>query len=395
MKTHDQSIRLHTTLISKKYQMPAKAKSTKAKSAPKKVRKPRAPMTEEAKQAMLEKRRATLAAKQANTSTSSAASAESETPVSSAESTQLKKPMIVPVDAPSPVYSEDKPKVTYIAPEALPVTFTAAFLVSRQSQMRAERKMKARLEKEFGITTTPPAVTPPQKSAASIGTQSFYSVSVSIQTDPEIAPSPQESLFSAISPVGSPIDTTLMSLNRLPEMALVVQQKPSAQELVVHADEPHVDMTESDFSKFARLEMVCEAVAAELKKGRSQAVYKRAMSFELQDLAVQHTNDEICPILYKGRHVGQEAADIVISSSWLPFAFKIIASDAEPTTEDHIQCLNFMRAKGFRFGSVVNFNQHAFGSVNVQFLVIQGDRCYLFDRRTRAMTLFNDFGFYN
>ena len=366
----------------------------KAKPAPKKVRKPRAPMSEEAKQAMLEKRRATLAAKQVAVSASSAASAESETPVSSVESTNNKKPMIAPVDAPSPVYSEAQSKVTYIAPEALPVTFTAAFLVSRQSQMRAERKMKARLEKEFGITTTlPPVATPPQKSAASIGTQSFYSVSVSIQTDPELASSPHESLFSAISPVGSPVDATLMSLNTTPELALVVQQKP-AQELVVHADEPDVDMTESDFSKFARLEMVCEAVAAELKKGRSQAVYKRAMSYELQDLAVQHTNDEICPILYKGRHVGQESADIVISSSWLPFAFKIIASDAEPTTEDHIQCLNFMRAKGFRFGSVVNFNQHAFGSMNVQFLVIQGDCCYLFDRRTRAMTLFNDFGFY-
>jgi GxxExxY protein len=364
----------------------------KAKPAPKKVRKPRAPMSDEAKQAMLDKRRATLAAKQV---ASSASSVESETPVSSVESKPMKKSMIAPVDAPSPAYSEEKPKVTYIAPEALPVTFTAAFLVSRQSQMRAERKMKARLEKEFGITTTqPPAITPPQKSAASIGTQSFYSVSVSIQTDPELALSPHDSLFSAISPVGSPVDATLMSLNMTPELALVVQQKPSTQELVVHADEPDVDMTDSDFSKFARLEMVCEAVAADLKKGRSQAVYKRAMSYELQDLAVQHTNDEICPILYKGRHVGQESADIVISSSWLPFAFKIIASDAEPTTEDHIQCLNFMRAKGFRFGSVVNFNQHAFGSVNVQFLVIQGDCCYLFDRRTRAMTLFNDFGFY-
>ena len=123
---------------------------------------------------------------------------------------------------------------------------------------------------------------------------------------------------------------------------------------------------------------IIKNVANELKKGRTECVYKNAILCELQLLNIQYTEEETIPILYKDKYVGQERLDIILHN-WLEIIFelKAVASDIKP--EHYWQLINYMNNKKYKFGIVVNFNQSLNKNYSYNFIIMEDNIPYIFN----------------
>ena len=142
--------------------------------------------------------------------------------------------------------------------------------------------------------------------------------------------------------------------------------------------------------KFKTIVEILEEVAKTLKKGRTECVYQNAIIHELQALDIQYTKEETLPIMYKGKYVGQERLDIILTS-WLEIIFelKAVAGDIKP--EHYWQVLSYMRYKEYNYGIVVNFSQSPNKPLAYMFVILYEDKSYIYDVSTGQGTLLDDY----
>ena len=153
-----------------------------------------------------------------------------------------------------------------------------------------------------------------------------------------------------------------------------------------------IRMSDSDYLKLSELEAILKTVGAILKKGRSEKVYQKAVCHELMDRGIPHTMEEVMPILYKDRYVGEERLDIVLNGFLdVIFELKAVASDIKP--DNHWQVVSYMNYKKFNYGFVVNYNQSHNKGLMIDVLVRQDGEIYLLDLDTNTGVKMNDYSY--
>lgn len=89
-----------------------------------------------------------------------------------------------------------------------------------------------------------------------------------------------------------------------------------------------------------------------LPKGMLEAVYERALVYELRQLGLQVEEQRHLTVTYKGMTIGNYIADVVVNE-------KIILelkSMRSLTTEHKAQLLNYLAITGYRVGYLLNFS---------------------------------------
>jgi len=145
--------------------------------------------------------------------------------------------------------------------------------------------------------------------------------------------------------------------------------------------------------KLAKLSSLCSEVARGLGKGYIEGVYQQALCSELQEAGIRHVMEETMPILYKGRPLGgthSQRLDVMLLN-YLPFIYELKAVSKPISSEHHWQLVRYMTYKSQPFGAVVNFNQSDKGSLEVQFIVLQGTQHFLYDPETQEGTPLIDY----
>jgi GxxExxY protein len=151
-----------------------------------------------------------------------------------------------------------------------------------------------------------------------------------------------------------------------------------------------IDIPEDILTKFKTIVDILEEVAKTLKKGRTECVYQNAIIHELQARSILCTKEETIPIMYKGKYVGQERLDIILTS-WLDIILelKAIAGDIKP--EHYWQVLSYMRYKKYNYGIVANFSQSLNKQLGYSFVIIHEDKSYIYDVSTGQGSLLDDY----
>ncbi|MGA2724598.1 MAG: GxxExxY protein [Bryobacteraceae bacterium] len=94
-------------------------------------------------------------------------------------------------------------------------------------------------------------------------------------------------------------------------------------------------------------------VANTLGAGFLEKVYERALLRELALRGIRATAQASLAVTYKGHHVGEYFADILVEDL-LVIELKCV----ERLAKDHTaQCLNYLRASGFRLCLLINFQK--------------------------------------
>jgi len=148
-----------------------------------------------------------------------------------------------------------------------------------------------------------------------------------------------------------------------------------------------IRLTQVVSQRLAKLETLCQEVATHMGKGHVEGVYQQALCCELQEAAIRYVSEETMPILYKGRPIGgghSQRLDIVVMPEWLPFIFELKAEPNQIKPKHHWQVVRYMTYKGLPYGAVVNFNQSERGSFEIQFIVLQEGRHYLYDPESQT-----------
>lgn len=130
------------------------------------------------------------------------------------------------------------------------------------------------------------------------------------------------------------------------------------------------DVTE----KLSSILAMCNEVSKELKKGFSESVYEEALCIELQLKGIQYSTQEVIPITYKDRYVGQNRLDIILHS-WLKIIIELKATSNAIKPDERWQVVRYMSRKDYLYGVVINFNQSTHGELEISFIV-QQDGCY-------------------
>jgi GxxExxY protein len=132
--------------------------------------------------------------------------------------------------------------------------------------------------------------------------------------------------------------------------------------------------------KLKRLVALCVEVGAGLGKGHVEAHYQQALCVELQEAGIRYVSEEVMPILYKGRPLGgtcNSRLDVMLHS-FLPFIYELKAV-SKICPEHHWQLVRYMAHKAVPYGAVVNFSQSERGPLEVQFIVLDGGKHWLYD----------------
>lgn len=151
-----------------------------------------------------------------------------------------------------------------------------------------------------------------------------------------------------------------------------------------------INLPEDVKAKFKKIVEILEEVATNLKKGRVEGVYQNAILHELQALDILYTKEETVPIMYKGKYVGNERLDIILTS-WLEIIFelKAVAGDIKP---EHVwQVLSYMRHKEYSYGIVANFSQSPNKPLGYVFVILYENKPYIYDLSTGQGSLLKDY----
>lgn len=94
-------------------------------------------------------------------------------------------------------------------------------------------------------------------------------------------------------------------------------------------------------------------VANELGAGFLEKVYERALVMELTRGGLQAEPQKPIPVSYKGERIGDYYADVLVDEKLI-----VELKCVEHFTNEHIaQCLNYLKATGFRIALLINL-QH-------------------------------------
>jgi GxxExxY protein len=95
-------------------------------------------------------------------------------------------------------------------------------------------------------------------------------------------------------------------------------------------------------------------VANVLGAGFLEKVYERALLKELALRGLRTAAQVRLPVSYKGQHVGEYAADLVVEDRLL-----VEVKCVERFSNQHLaQCLNYLKASGLKIALLINF-QHS------------------------------------
>ena len=95
-------------------------------------------------------------------------------------------------------------------------------------------------------------------------------------------------------------------------------------------------------------------VANVLGAGFLEKVYERALLKELTLRGLQAASQVHLPVSYKGQHIGEYAADLLVEDRLL-----VEVKCVERFSNQHLaQCLNYLKASGLKIALLINF-QHS------------------------------------
>lgn len=92
-------------------------------------------------------------------------------------------------------------------------------------------------------------------------------------------------------------------------------------------------------------------VHAELGSGFLEAVYQKALLFELEDAGISFEVGVPMEVFYKGRSAGNFVADIIVQGKLL---LELKAVDCILKVHE-VQVVNYLKATGLNLGLIINF----------------------------------------
>ena len=94
-------------------------------------------------------------------------------------------------------------------------------------------------------------------------------------------------------------------------------------------------------------------VANALGSGFLEKVYERALIWELSLRGLSAKAQVSFPVRYKGQHVGEYAADLVVEEKLI-----VELKCVEHFSNEHMaQCINYLKASGLRVALLINFQK--------------------------------------
>ena len=94
-------------------------------------------------------------------------------------------------------------------------------------------------------------------------------------------------------------------------------------------------------------------VANALGSGFLEKVYERALIRELSLRGLSAKAQVSFPVCYKGQHVGEYAADLVVEEKLI-----VELKCVEHFSNEHMaQCINYLKASGLRVALLINFQK--------------------------------------
>ena len=140
-----------------------------------------------------------------------------------------------------------------------------------------------------------------------------------------------------------------------------------------------------DVEKIKILSELFIDVAINLKKGKTESVYKKAILIELQKLNIRVSEEEVSPIFYKEEYiVGSGRIDLMLYS-WFPSIIELKAVTHGIKTEHIWQLLAYMETKNVQYGFVVNFNTTPSKPLNIQPVVLIEKKAFLYSTDTNTL----------
>lgn len=137
----------------------------------------------------------------------------------------------------------------------------------------------------------------------------------------------------------------------------------------------------------------CQEVATELGKGHTEKVYQEALAIELQRNNIFFIMEQVLPILYKGHQIGGTHSirlDICLQN-YLDFIYELKATQTPVKQTELWQVLRYLKVKKYEYGAVVNFNQSQGGKLEIQFVIHDEGKYYMYNILTDEGTLLNDY----
>ena len=147
---------------------------------------------------------------------------------------------------------------------------------------------------------------------------------------------------------------------------------------VVHDENIPLLLPEDVIEKFKCILAMANEVSKNLMKGFAESVYEEALCIELQLKGIQYSTQEILPITYKDRYVGQNRLDIILHS-WLKVIIELKATSTAIKADERWQVVRYMSRKGYPYGVVINFTQSAHGEIEVSFIVEQDGSYHIYN----------------
>lgn len=132
-------------------------------------------------------------------------------------------------------------------------------------------------------------------------------------------------------------------------------------------------------------------VGAFLEKGRSECIYQKALSIELNRQGIQTLQEEIIPIKYTGDAViGFERSDIVLPDLHMVLELKVAP---KITTDHHWQLVHYLKAKQYQVGMVINFSNKEDSPVMVHVITLDGESTVVHNLNTGDLSTMKSISF--
>lgn len=147
-----------------------------------------------------------------------------------------------------------------------------------------------------------------------------------------------------------------------------------------------VEMDDISKARCLTLRTILQDVFKTLGKGYPEGVYQRAIGVELQDHRISFDLEVTMGIPYKGHHVGQIRADIILRDS-VPVVIETKATAASLKPEERWQLSRYMKILEIPLGVLVNFPQVQTSTApQIEFLVLIDGDVYVIDINTNEVS---------
>lgn len=110
-------------------------------------------------------------------------------------------------------------------------------------------------------------------------------------------------------------------------------------------------MTENELAKI--VVDICYRIHFELGPGLLESIYEAAFVYELEQLGIPYTRQEIINVIYKGQFLGPAFKSDIILENKLIVELKSVE---RLENVHHKIVLNYMKLKKIKLGFLINFN---------------------------------------